>query len=80
VLCHGCKQTPEEIAQGTRITELADRLGFVVLLPRQKKSANPWRCWNWFDKRTMNGNGEAALPEARGPTQRRERGRQRGVP
>ena len=64
VLCHGCKQTPEEIAQGTRITELADRLGFVVLLPRQKEEANPWRCWNWFDKRTMNGNGEAAIVAA----------------
>lgn len=64
VLCHGCKQTPEEIAQGTRITELADRLGFVVLLPRQKDTANPWRCWNWFDKRTMNGNGEAAIVAA----------------
>lgn len=64
VLCHGCKQTPEEIAQGTRITELADRLGFVVLLPRQRDSANAWRCWNWFDKRTMNGNGEAAIVAA----------------
>src|SRR5260221_14163359 len=32
VLCHGCKQTPEEIAQSTRITELADRMGFIVLL------------------------------------------------
>jgi len=64
VLCHGCKQTPEEIAQGTRITELADRLGFIVLLPRQKDTANPWRCWNWFDKRTMNGKGEAAIVAA----------------
>jgi poly(hydroxyalkanoate) depolymerase family esterase len=64
VLCHGCKQTPEEIAQGTRITELADRLGFIVLLPRQKDAANPWRCWNWFDKRTMNGKGEAAIVAA----------------
>jgi poly(hydroxyalkanoate) depolymerase family esterase len=64
VLCHGCRQTPEEIAQGTRITELADRLGFIVLLPRQKDSANPWRCWNWFDKRTMNGKGEAAIVAA----------------
>jgi poly(hydroxyalkanoate) depolymerase family esterase len=61
VLCHGCKQTPEEIAQGTRITELADAHGFVVLLPRQKENANPWRCWNWFDVRTMNGAGEAAI-------------------
>ena len=64
VLCHGCRQTPEEIAQGTRITELADREGFVVLLPRQKDTANPWRCWNWFDTRTMKGKGEAAIVAA----------------
>jgi poly(hydroxyalkanoate) depolymerase family esterase len=64
VLCHGCKQTPEEFAQGTRITELADRQGFVVLLPRQKDKANPWRCWNWFDTRTMQGKGEAAIVAA----------------
>lgn len=61
VLCHGCKQTPEEFAQGTRITELADQHGFVVLLPRQKDTANPWRCWNWFDINTMKGAGEAAI-------------------
>jgi len=64
VLCHGCKQTPEEFAQGTRITELADQHGFVVLLPRQKDKANPWRCWNWFDTRTMQGKGEAAIVAA----------------
>jgi poly(hydroxyalkanoate) depolymerase family esterase len=61
VLCHGCKQTPEEFAQGSRITELADERGFVVLLPRQKERANAWRCWNWFDVRTMSGAGEAAI-------------------
>ena len=64
MLCHGCKQTPEEIAQGTRITDYADRAGCVVLLPRQKKSANPWQCWNWFDKRTAHGEGEAAIVAA----------------
>ncbi|MEO8755447.1 MAG: PHB depolymerase family esterase [Casimicrobiaceae bacterium] len=64
VLCHGCKQTPEEVAQGTRIADLADRLGFVVLLPRQKESANPWRCWNWYEQRTANGNGETAIVAA----------------
>ena len=64
VLCHGCRQTPEEFAQGSRITDLADRHGFVVLLPRQKDSANPWRCWNWFDTRTMSGAGEAAIVAA----------------
>jgi poly(hydroxyalkanoate) depolymerase family esterase len=64
VLCHGCKQTPEEFAQGTRIAELADQHGFIVLLPRQKDNANPWRCWNWFDTRTMKGAGEAAIVAA----------------
>jgi poly(hydroxyalkanoate) depolymerase family esterase len=64
VLCHGCRQTPEEFAQGTRITDLADKHGFVILLPRQKDSANAWRCWNWFDTRTMSGAGEAAIVAA----------------
>lgn len=64
VWCHGCKQTPEEFAQGTRVTELADRLGCVVLMPRQKGTANPWRCWNWFERRTQRGGGEAAIVAA----------------
>ncbi len=61
VLCHGCKQTPEEFAQGTRIAALADREGWLVLMPRQKDSANAWRCWNWFDGATAKGRGEAAI-------------------
>ena len=61
VLCHGCKQTPEEILAGTRIGELADRLPAYVLMPRQHRSANEWHCWNWFDTRTAAGNGEAAI-------------------
>jgi poly(hydroxyalkanoate) depolymerase family esterase len=61
VLLHGCRQTPEEIAAATRITALADAQGWLVLLPRQKDTANGWRCWNWFDKRTAAGRGEAAI-------------------
>jgi poly(hydroxyalkanoate) depolymerase family esterase len=61
VLLHGCRQTPEEIATGTRIAALADRNGWLVLLPRQTDKANPWRCWNWFDPRTSAGDGEAAV-------------------
>lgn len=64
VLCHGCKQTPEEFAQGTRVTAMADARGCVVLLPRQKEAANPWFCWNWFEMRTMRGQGEAAIVAA----------------
>ena len=61
VLLHGCKQTPEEFAAGARIVEFADERRWLLLLPRQSKSANAWGCWNWFDDRTMEGKGEAAI-------------------
>jgi poly(hydroxyalkanoate) depolymerase family esterase len=64
VLLHGCKQTPEEIAAGTRITALADKHGWLVLLPRQTPKGNPWSCWNWFDTATSRGRGEAAIVAA----------------
>jgi poly(hydroxyalkanoate) depolymerase family esterase len=64
VLCHGCKQTPEEFAQGTRIAAHADREGWLVLMPRQKDTANAWSCWNWFDSATAAGRGETAIVAA----------------
>ena len=64
VLIHGCKQTPEDIAAGTRIEKLADEIGCLVLLPRQKDGANAWGCWNWFDGPTAKGWGEAAIVAA----------------
>jgi len=64
VLCHGCRQTPDELAQGTRIAALADRIGAMVLMPDQKDAANPYRCWNWFDRATAAGRGEAAIVAA----------------
>jgi poly(hydroxyalkanoate) depolymerase family esterase len=71
VLCHGCRQTPEEFAEGTRIAAHADAHGCLVLLPRQKDSANAWRCWNWFDASTAGGSGEAAIVAAMIRTVRR---------
>ena len=61
VLLHGCRQTPEDFATATRIAALADRNGWLVLLPRQSDKANAWGCWNWFDKGTAAGWGEAAI-------------------
>jgi poly(hydroxyalkanoate) depolymerase family esterase len=61
VLLHGCRQTPEVVAAATRIGPLADDLGCLVLLPRQKERANPWGCWNWFEWNTARGHGEAAI-------------------
>jgi poly(hydroxyalkanoate) depolymerase family esterase len=49
VLLHGCTQDPDDIARGTRISEHADKLGVLVLLPEQPESANPKKCWSWYD-------------------------------
>ena len=64
VMIHGCKQTPEEFASAIRIAALADENGWLVLLPRQTEKANKWSCWNWFDKATSAGRGEAAIVAA----------------
>src|SRR5512132_1030797 len=64
VVCHGCRQTPEDIANLARITEHADRAGWLVLLPRQAKPANLYGCWNWFEANTIAGGGEAAIVAA----------------
>jgi poly(hydroxyalkanoate) depolymerase family esterase len=39
-------------------------MGAMVLMPEQNDSANPWRCWNWFDGATAAGRGEAAIVAA----------------
>ena len=61
VLLHGCRQTANELAQGTRIAAWADANRVLVLMPEQSDGANPYRCWNWFDTRTVAGKGEAAI-------------------
>ena len=48
VMLHGCRQTPEDFAAGTRMNEAADELGFIVVYPSQARLANLSRCWNWF--------------------------------
>jgi poly(hydroxyalkanoate) depolymerase family esterase len=61
VMLHGCQQTAKEFAQGTRMNILADQEGFAVLYPQQSKSANTYRCWNWYEELAQAGAGEAAL-------------------
>lgn len=64
VLCHGCHQTPEAFAQGTRVAAAADSQRWLVVMPRQRDTANAWSCWNWFDSASVAGRGEAAIAAA----------------
>jgi poly(hydroxyalkanoate) depolymerase family esterase len=62
VMLHGCTQTPDDFAAGTRMNEAAREQGFAVLYPAQAQGANPQRCWNWFKhNHQQRDRGEPAL-------------------
>ncbi|HJV60666.1 MAG TPA: PHB depolymerase family esterase [Albitalea sp.] len=48
VMLHGCRQDPDDFAAGTRMNELAQAQGWLVLYPGQSREANTLGCWNWF--------------------------------
>jgi poly(hydroxyalkanoate) depolymerase family esterase len=68
VALHGCWQTPEDFALGTRLNAAAESRGLVVLYPAQGRRDNPYRCWNWFnpaDQAAAGGEAAAILEMAR---------------
>lgn len=62
VMLHGCTQSPEDFAAGTRMNELAEAHGCLVVYPAQTQAANAQKCWNWFSPADQQRDrGEPAL-------------------
>ncbi|WP_038958296.1 alpha/beta hydrolase family esterase [Bradyrhizobium japonicum] len=62
VMLHGCTQSPDDFAAGTRMNFLAQEQNCFVVYPEQPSGANHSKCWNWFrtgDQR--RGGGEPSM-------------------
>jgi poly(hydroxyalkanoate) depolymerase family esterase len=58
VMLHGCTQSPDDFAAGTRMNFLAEEQNCFVVYPEQPSGANQAKCWNWFragDQRRSGG-------------------------
>lgn len=62
VMLHGCKQDPDDFAAGTRMNDVAEVHGLVVVYPGQTGAYNASYCWNWFDRAHQERDiGEPAI-------------------
>lgn len=62
VMLHGCTQSSDDFATGTRMNALADSHGVLVAYPEQTARDNGSRCWNWFRAQDQQrGGGEPAV-------------------
>jgi poly(hydroxyalkanoate) depolymerase family esterase len=62
VMLHGCTQSADDSAAGTRLNWLAEQECWLVVYPEQAASANASRCWNWFlAAHQRRGDGEPSL-------------------
>jgi poly(hydroxyalkanoate) depolymerase family esterase len=62
VMLHGCTQSPDDFAAGTRMNFAAEEHNCFVAYPEQAIAANSSKCWNWFKSGDQQrGRGEPAL-------------------
>ena len=62
VMLHGCTQSPDDFAAGTRMNFIAEERTCFVVYPAQRSNANQSKCWNWFRTADQQrGGGEPSL-------------------
>lgn len=62
VMLHGCAQSPDDFATGTRMNEAGEANTCLIAYPAQSGAANPQRCWNWFQEADQRRDqGEPAI-------------------
>jgi poly(hydroxyalkanoate) depolymerase family esterase len=62
VMLHGCTQSPDDFAAGTRMNFVAEEQTCLVVYPAQRREANQAKCWNWFRTADQQrGKGEPSL-------------------
>jgi len=60
VVLHGCTQNAASYDRGSGWSRLAERHGFALLVPEQRRANNPNLCFNWFSPPdARRGSGEA---------------------
>jgi poly(hydroxyalkanoate) depolymerase family esterase len=61
-MLHGCTQSPDDFAAGTRMNFIAEEQNCFVVYPAQPSQANQAKCWNWFRTADQQrGRGEPSL-------------------
>jgi poly(hydroxyalkanoate) depolymerase family esterase len=62
VMLHGCTQEAANFAAGTRMNQLAEQYGFIVVYPQQTRASNRTLCWNWYKSaHQFRDSGEPAI-------------------